>query len=202
VARDGRYKVRLRRRREGKTDYRLRKSLVLSEKPRLVLRLSNKHFRAAVITSSPKGDIVHVSAHSRELENYGWNYNCGNIPAAYLTGLLLARKSAKAGFPDSESVLDIGLSKKAYGSRIFAALKGAVDCEFNINVGDERVSQKNERGIFPTEERINGTTIANFASIVKDSDDESYRTQFSGKNDPSKMTKVFEKTKEAIMKIK
>lgn len=202
MARDGRYKVRLRRRREGKTDYRLRKTLVLSEKPRLVLRLSNKHFRASVVTSSPGGDIVHVSAHSRELENYGWKYSCGNLPAAYLTGLLLAKKSAKAEFPDSEAVLDIGLNTKAYGSRIFAALKGAVDGDFDINVGDERVRQKNELGIFPADERINGSTIANYAALLKDSDDEKYQKQFSGKNDPFKMTKAFKKTKEAIMKLK
>ncbi|MHA2297095.1 MAG: 50S ribosomal protein L18 [Candidatus Hodarchaeales archaeon] len=200
MARDGRYKVKLRRRREGRTDYKLRKNLILSGKPRLVLRKSNKHLRAQVITSSPRGDNVHVNVHSSELTTYGWNYGCGNLPAAYLTGLLLAKKAKKVGF-DTNSVLDFGLNTKVYGSRIFAALKGVVDGQFNIKVGNERVKEKNENGIYPSEERIEGSTIANYAKFLKDNNKEKFEKQFSGKSNPLKITSVFKKTKDAIMKV-
>ncbi|MFW9994620.1 MAG: 50S ribosomal protein L18 [Candidatus Odinarchaeota archaeon] len=201
MARDGRYKVQLRRRREGRTDYALRESLIRSGKPRLVLRKSNKHFRAQIITSSPHGDTVHINAHSSELVNFGWTYSCGNLSAAYLTGLLLAKKSKKAGFPKTESVLDSGLNTKVYGSRIFAALKGVVDGEFNIRVGNDRVKERNKRGIFPPEERIDGTTVVNYAKFLKENNQEALKKQFSGKRDPSKITSVFKKTKEAIIKM-
>ena len=40
MAKSGNYRVQLRRRREGKTDYQARKALVISRKPRLVTRAS------------------------------------------------------------------------------------------------------------------------------------------------------------------
>ena len=193
MARDGRYKVRLRRRREGKTDFKLRKSLLLSEKPRLVLRKSSKHMGAQIITSTPQGDIVHIVASSKELATHGWKFSCGSVPAAYLTGLLLAKKSAKQGFSDGESILDMGLATKAYGSRIFSALKGAVDGGFEIKSKDK---------IFPPDTRINGTHIADYAKLLKkaDKDKDIFNKQF--KNDPTKMVEVFDKVKKAILKIK
>ena len=50
----------------------------------------------------------------------GWEPRC-NIPTAYLTGLLLAKKWK------GEATLDIGLYKPVKGSVVFAAAKGAQD---------------------------------------------------------------------------
>ena len=71
-----RYRVPFRRRREGKTNYRTRRALVLSRVPRLVVRLSLKNAIVQIIESESIGDKVIVSAHSRELaKTYGWLSN-------------------------------------------------------------------------------------------------------------------------------
>ena len=89
MAKKANYRVQLRRRREGKTDYQARKALVTSRKPRLVTRASNKNVEVQIIIAKPHGDEVLASANSRELiKTYGWKAPTGNIPAAYLTGFL------------------------------------------------------------------------------------------------------------------
>src|SRR4030043_131804 len=108
MARGARYRVPLRRRREGKTDYQARKSLVLSRKPRLVTRNSIKSVTAQILVAKPHGDEVLVAAHSNELKKYGWKAPTGNVPAAYLTGLLCGLKAKEKGV--TEAVLDIGFT--------------------------------------------------------------------------------------------
>ena len=83
------YRVMFRRRREGRTDYRLRRRLVVSGRVRLVVRGSLRHMTVQVTRAGLKGDEVVASAHSSELREFGWKGPTGNIPAAYLTGLLL-----------------------------------------------------------------------------------------------------------------
>jgi len=78
-----------------------------------------------VIEAKPDGDRVLASAHSSELKEFGWKGSCGNIPAAYLTGLLAGRRAKAGGI--SEAILDIGLYARGPGSRIFAAAKGALN---------------------------------------------------------------------------
>jgi large subunit ribosomal protein L18 len=98
MAKGSRYSVPYRRRREGKTDYRKRKALILSRKPRLVVRGTLKNIIVQVVVAKPHGDEVLVSAHSRELlKNYGWKAPRGNLPAAYLTGLLCGLKAKARG---------------------------------------------------------------------------------------------------------
>lgn len=72
MARNARYCTKFRRRREGKTDYKARKALIVSGRPRLVTRASINNVIAQVIVAKPKGDEVLVSAHSRELGKFGW----------------------------------------------------------------------------------------------------------------------------------
>ena len=84
-----RYKVRFRRRRQGKTDFYQRKTFIVSRKKRLVVRRSNKHIRAQIIEAHIEGDSVLVAADSGELIRFGWVANCTNTPAAYLIGLLI-----------------------------------------------------------------------------------------------------------------
>jgi len=59
------YRVPYRRRREGKTDYRARRPLVLSKIPRFVVRGSLKHMTVQIAEAQPNGDRVIIGANSR-----------------------------------------------------------------------------------------------------------------------------------------
>ncbi len=147
------YRVQFRRRREGKTDYRKRLKLLLSRKPRVVVRKSNKYVRMQLVLADTFGDNTLVSAISSELKGYGYGYGyeggkC-NIPAAYLTGLLFGRKAKEAGF--DEAILDIGLHTTLHGSKVYAALKGAIDSGMSL---------PHDSAVFPSKERIRGEHIA------------------------------------------
>jgi large subunit ribosomal protein L18 len=163
-----RYRVPFRRRREGKTNYRSRRALVLSRVPRLVVRLTLKHTIIQVIEAESIGDKVIVSAHSRELpKTYGWLSNCGNIPSAYLTGLLCGFK-AKANDVET-ALLDIGLHIPSKGTRIFAALKGVLDAGVEVPHSED---------ILPDEGRISGVHIAEYGRTLA-SEPEVYKQKFS-----------------------
>lgn len=66
-----RYFVQFRRRREGKTDYYKRLKLIVSDKPRMVVRKSNKHITCQLVEAKLEGDNTLVAAHSSELAKYG-----------------------------------------------------------------------------------------------------------------------------------
>lgn len=125
MARTARYRVALRRRREGKTDYQARKALVLSGKLRIVARNSIRNSSVQIVTAKPVGDVVLAAAHSKELKKFGWQAPSGNAPAAYLTGFLCGLKAKANGA--SEAILDIGLVAPTKGSKLFAVLSGVVD---------------------------------------------------------------------------
>lgn len=139
------YEVPFRRRREQKTDYKQRLNLLKSGKPRLVVRTSNQHTRVHLSEYSDEGDKNHAQTISKELEEYGWEDNTGNLPAAYLTGFLMAKRAEA-----DEAVLDLGLREKKDGGRIFAALKGAIDAGLEVPAGES---------VFPEESRIRGEHI-------------------------------------------
>jgi len=93
------YQVKLRRRREGKTDYRQRHKLITqdknkyqSHKYRLVVRFSNRYVTCQIIYAEIDGDKVLCSAHSSELTKFGLKIGLKNYASAYATGLLLARR--------------------------------------------------------------------------------------------------------------
>jgi len=162
------YRVAFRRRREGKTDYQLRRGLVLSGLPRLVVRGSLRNVTAQVVKAELNGDEVIVSAHSGELvEKYGWLGDTGNISAAYLTGLLCGFRAVEQGV--KEAVLDIGLQYPSKGSRVFAALKGVLDAGLSIPFDKEKL---------PDEKRITGQSIGEYAKRLSSSP-EAYQKQFS-----------------------
>ncbi len=137
------------RRREGKTDYQKRLRLLKSDKSRLVVRRSLKYITAQVTEFDKKGDRILVAANSKELKKLGWNFACDNLPAAYLTGLLIGKKSL--GKNIAETVLNSGLHPSVKGSRIYAVAKGAIDAGLKIPVDDE---------ILPSEDRIKGAHIS------------------------------------------
>jgi large subunit ribosomal protein L5e len=97
-----RYQVKFRRRREGRTDYRQRKRLVVQDKNkfqtpkyRLVVRFTNTQVICQVAYSLIDGDRIICQATSRELARYGLSVGLKNYAAAYCTGLLVARRLLK-----------------------------------------------------------------------------------------------------------
>jgi len=95
-----RYQVQYRRRREAKTDYRARRTLVLQDKTkfnapkyRLVVRITNKDIIAQIVHAKIDGDYVLQSAYSHELPVFGLKHGLSNYAACYCTGLLLARRT-------------------------------------------------------------------------------------------------------------
>lgn len=145
MARTRTHKVPHRRRREGRTDYRLRLKLLKSGKPRFVVRKSSNNLICQIIQHGRSGDKTMVSADSRELVKLGWKVHRGNIPSAYLTGLLCGVRAKKERIP--EAVPDMGLYRSTKGSRLYSALKGALDAGLKI---------PHLQDILPSEERVRG----------------------------------------------
>ncbi|MDP2767547.1 MAG: 50S ribosomal protein L18 [Candidatus Methanoperedens sp.] len=148
MATGARYRVKFRRVRSGKTDYRARKQLLISRKPRLIVRKSLNNTLLQIVIPERAGDVTLVSANTSDLKKYGYTGGTGNITSAYLTGLLLGYRAKKSG--QKEAILDAGLYHTTKGGRMFAALKGAVDAGMEIPHDPE---------IFPKDERIMGKHI-------------------------------------------
>src|SRR2546428_11707045 len=117
-----RYSVPFRRRREGRTDYKLRRALVRSGKPRAVVRVTNKYVYVQITDAELRGDMVRAAASSKELAKMGWKGASGNIPSAYLTGTLAARRAIAKGV--KEAVLDIGLKLVTKGFQLVGVFNG------------------------------------------------------------------------------
>ncbi|MBU2560115.1 50S ribosomal protein L18, partial [archaeon] len=124
-------------------------------KPRLVIRITSRHVTAQMVEYDTKGDRIITSAHSKELEGYGWKGSTSNTSAAYLTGLICGMKAKEKGA--KEAVLDIGL--QVASSKIFAALKGVLDSGIEVPHSDE---------VLPDENRIKGEHVAAHAGLIKD----------------------------------
>ncbi|MDR0797718.1 MAG: 50S ribosomal protein L18 [Nitrososphaerota archaeon] len=152
MAKKANYRVQLRRRREGKTDYQARKGMVISRKLRLVTRGSLNNATVQIIQAKPEGDFVLVAASSKQLsKQFGWKAPTGNISAAYLTGLLCGLKAKKENI--TEAILDIGLVSPTKGARIFAMLNGVIDAGIDVPHSEEKL----------VKERIKGEHIAKYA---------------------------------------
>ena len=190
MARSSSYRVPLRRRREGKTDYQARKALILSGKPRLVTRSTLKNVTAQIIVAKPLGDEVLAAAHSKELKKYGWKAPTGNVPAAYLTGLLCGLKAKAKGV--SEAILDIGLVAPTKGSKLFAALSGVLDAGIDVPHDEEKI----------VKERIKGEHIAKYGKSLG-AGSEGYSAKFSKylvqKLSPEKLPEHFAKVKADVV---
>jgi len=141
-------KVFFRRRREGRTDYKARRGFLTSGKPRIVIRKTNRYIIAQIIKSEEARDFIVVGVNSKELSKFGWKNSFKNVPAAYLTGLLIGKKASEKGI--KEIILDIGLQRSTKGSRIYSVLKGAIDAGLSVEYSKE---------ILPEEKRITGIHI-------------------------------------------
>lgn len=176
-----RYNVPMRRRREVRTDYHQRLRLLKSGKPRLVARKSNRHVRAQLVTSSPDGDETQASASSSDLTEYGWEAPTGNLPSAYLTGLLAGLRARETEV--DEAVLDIGLNSATPGSKLFGIQEGAIDAGLDI---------PHNESVFADWSRTSGEHIAEYA---QSRDEPLYTTEF----DATELPEHFEEVRQTIM---
>jgi len=144
-----------RRKAEGKTDYRRRLKLLISGIPRLVIRRTNKNMIVQVVEYSDDGDHVLLTANSSELKKLGWKHATANLPAAYLTGMLAAKKAKEKKV--KKAIVDLGLQPKSC-SRLYAVVKGAIDGGLDVPASEE---------IFPSADRLSGKHIAAYATKGK-----------------------------------
>lgn len=179
-----------RRRRSGKTNYHKRLTLLKSGKPIMVIKKSLKNMTVHIVEYNPDGDKSIVQVSSRDLMKMGWPVHRGNLPAAYLTGMLAAKKALEKKV--TEVVVDTGMYPSIKGSRIYATIKGAIDAGLKINCDEEK---------FPTEDRLSGKHIAEHAKALKN-DEEKYNRHFSeyikNKVDPEGLPEMFAKAKSTI----
>jgi len=183
------FTVPFRRKREGRTYYKKRLKILGSSKCRLVVRKSLRNIQVSLVKFDMKGDKVLLTVNSKSLNKLGWKGDNGNLPSAYLTGMLAAKKAAQKGI--NEAILDIGFSNSTKGNRIYAALAGAKDAGLNIPCDKE---------ILPKEDRFSGSHISKYAQSLKGKKD--YEKQFSsylkkGLN-PEDLTKHFNEIKGKI----
>src|SRR5271157_231900 len=151
------YRVAFRRRREGKTNFYLRRSLLVSGRSRVIIRPSSKNIVCQVANARLQGDMILVAATSKELvKDYGWPYGTGNLPCAYLVGYLLGKKASKNGI--TTAIADIGL--RVHMSRTYAAMKGVIDAGIDVPASGE---------VFPDEDRLNGKHIEDYAQKISTS---------------------------------
>ena len=161
------YKVKYRRRREGKTNYYRRYTYVLNRSDRVVVRLTNTDVIVQFVKFDPKGDITVAAAHSRELMKFGWKGDENNSTACYLTGYLAGLRAKKAGMTSASA--DLGLFTPTKGARIFYVLKGVIDSGVKVPMGDVGVNN----------DRLAGKHIAEYAKKLEQEDPDKYRRLFS-----------------------
>ena len=161
-----RYRVPFRRRREGKTDYRVRLRLLKSGIPRAVVRLSERRVRVAIVRFEPAGDRVVAAADSAELPSIDFPVkSLSSTPATYLTAYLAGLRAKSGG--TTNAVLDTGLRHPSAGGRLSAALKGLLDAGLDVPHGEEG---------FPSADRLNGAHLPSRLPVPM----ESYKLKLPG----------------------
>ncbi|MCX8163228.1 MAG: 50S ribosomal protein L18 [Candidatus Micrarchaeota archaeon] len=182
--------VPFKRRRQNKTNYYKRFTMLKSHKNRLVIRSSNKNIILQIIEFNNKGDKVLKSVFSKELRKFGW-YPKANTPTAYLAGLLLAKK-----YPSKdELILDIGMARPTKGRILFAAALGAKEGGLKLNIQDSLVEK----------ERIDGSHISKYAKQLEEQNPEKFKRVFSDylKNnfDVKNISSIFYEVKKKIQQV-
>ncbi|MBT4935783.1 50S ribosomal protein L18 [Candidatus Woesearchaeota archaeon] len=191
MARNKPKSVLYRRRRERKTDYKKRRTLLLSQKPRVVFRSTNNKIIGQIVSFEPKGDKVLVGVDSTFLAKHGWKYSYKNIPAAYLTGLSLGKSALEHKITDA--VFDTGFKTPHRRGKAYAFLKGLCDAGLNVPHGDD--------SIFPDDARLSGAHIQNYGKVVAEKEGSSFQfTQYlKNKVLPENITAEFEKIKQKLI---
>ena len=127
-----------RRRREAKTDYNKRLSIIKGNLDKIVIRKTNRRIIGEVIRYGEGGDQVIAYVDSGLLASkYNWPSR-SNRATAYLTGLMLAKTvKEKKLDKNTEYVLDIGLSSPVKNSIPFVFAKGCIDGGLKLRSGIE-----------------------------------------------------------------
>ena len=184
------FTVQFKRKREVRTYYRKRLKILMSSKYRIVIRKSLRNIQASIIEYNPAGDKILFTVDSKSLSKIGWKGDNGNLPSAYLIGMIVGKKAIEKGI--KEAVLDIGFNNSTKGSRLYAALAGAIDSGLKIPYNPE---------ILPSKDRISGEHIAKYGQNLKN-DKSKYEKQFGNytKNgiNPEDIVKHFNEIKVKI----
>jgi large subunit ribosomal protein L5e len=220
------YRARLRLCRQDKNKYN-------TPKYRMIVRFTNRDIVCQIAYATLAGDVVVSSAYSHELPRYGLKAGLTNYSAAYCTGLLLARRTlqkfgldkAYEGNTNVEDlgedytveandegprpfycILDTGLKRTSTGSKVFAALKGALDGGLDIPHNEKRFA-----GYEPDEKEFDaevmhkyifGGHVAEYMEEMIEEDPEKYQSHFAEylKNgiEPDALEELYESVHEAI----
>ena len=159
------YTSTFRRIRERKTNYRKREKLLIGKKDFVTVNVSDQNVSAQLIRPNLIGDTVMASVHSNELLSYGWKGSRKNMPSCYLVGLLLGKKCIQKKI--TKAILYIG--KRHFTTKIAACLKGLSEAGLEMPFSEN---------IIPSEERIQGNHIAEYAKKLK-TNDALYKSRFS-----------------------
>jgi large subunit ribosomal protein L18 len=179
--------LKFRRRRLGLTNYQKRLALVKGGFDRVVVRKTNKRIIGQVVRYEETGDKIIVSADSNELaKKFGWPSR-RNRPTAYLTGMLLAKKSKAT----EDVVLDIGITAPVKNSIPFVFARGCIDGGLKLR-GKIEVEAKT----------FDASLIAKYAELIK-KDAGTFKKQFGGYAEsgvsPENLPKLFNEVKTKIM---
>jgi len=150
MAHGKRQRLRFKRRRSGRTDYRRRLRMLRGGAPRAVVRVSNTQVMCQLVEFGMGGDSIVASVNGKTLVKHGWPAGASrkSVPACYIAGYALAKSAIAAGH--DSAILDIGLASSSSGGRVFAALRGMVDAGLDVPHGAD---------VLPDDDRINGTHI-------------------------------------------
>ena len=150
MAHGKRQRLRFKRRRSGRTDYRRRLRMLRGGAPRAVVRVSNTQVTCQLVEFGMGGDSIVASVYGKTLAKHGWPAGASrkSVPACYVAGYALAKSAIAAGH--DSAILDIGLASSSSGGRVFAALRGMVDAGLDVPHGAD---------VLPDDDRVNGTHI-------------------------------------------
>jgi large subunit ribosomal protein L18 len=139
-------RTQIKRKRQRKTDYKARIALLKSGIPRIVIRLTNKYIVLQSVESDQAQDKITLEVSSKDLLKNGWDEkfkgSLKSLPAAYLTGLVFAKKIGKGEF-----IVDTGLAVHKPKNRIYSSVNGLVDGGLKVHV---------DPVVFPAKERLEG----------------------------------------------
>lgn len=160
------------------------------------MRITNTDVVCQIVSARIQGDFVIAAAYAHELPRYGITIGLTNYAAVYCTGLLVARRVLsilgidKVNFDADEdsprafkAFLDTGLHRTSTGSKVFAAMKGAVDGGLNIPHSEQRFpgydKEKKSLDAEVLREHIMGGHVADYMRQLQEQDASAYERQFS-----------------------
>ena len=156
----------LKRIREDKTNYRKRSAILIGRHLFVTVKISDQNVAATKCSGRLLQAISSWPLLTAEnLPSTDGRGAFNNLPACYLTGMLLGKKAIQKKI--GSAVLYIG--KNHFTSRVAACMKGIVDAGVSMPVSEESL---------PDEDRISGHHIAEYSNTLKE-DEKEYNSRFS-----------------------